>query len=153
MKGDYDRGFADYAEAIRLDPRQPGIARLGLAVRAIKQKQYPIAYRELTQSIPASDTGIAAILLSAWTLASSTDAKAAINTIDSSPGADYAVFKELHAGLILDLAHQEEEARKRFERAYRLDPTALRVVQGYGSLLSRHGNNGGALKIFADFNE
>jgi hypothetical protein len=39
--------------------------------------------------------------------------------------------------LILDVAGQKREAAKRFERSYKLDPTALRVVQAYGSFLSR----------------
>jgi tetratricopeptide (TPR) repeat protein len=63
------------------------------------------------------------------------------------------MFKELHAALILDVAGQKKEAAKRFERSYKLDPTALRVVQSYGSFLSRQGNNADALKVFAAFEE
>ena len=37
--------------------------------------------------------------------------------------------------------------------AYKLDPTALRVVQSYGSFLSRQGNTAEALKVFATFDE
>ena len=55
--------------------------------------------------------------------------------------------------MILDLAGQKKEAGKRFERAYKLDPTALRVVQAYGSWLSRNGNKDEALKIFKTFDE
>ena len=55
--------------------------------------------------------------------------------------------------MILDLAGQKKDAAKRFERAYKLDPTALRVVQSYGSFLSRQGNTAEALKIFATFDE
>src|SRR5205823_14580442 len=69
-------------------------------------------------------------------------------------GADwYAIFKELHSALILDLAGQRKEAAKHFERSYKLDPTALRVVQAYGSFLSRQGNTEDALKVFATFDE
>jgi Flp pilus assembly protein TadD len=125
-----------------------------LGVRAIKQKQYPVARRELAQSIRGPITDLAATLLSAWTLASPTEAKAATDSIDKLSGADwYAIFKDLHAALILDLAGQKKEAGKRFERAYKLDPTALRVVQSYASYLSRQGNNAEALKVFAGFEE
>ncbi len=55
--------------------------------------------------------------------------------------------------LILDLAAQRKEAAKRYERAYKLDPSALRVVQAYGSNLSRLGNRDEALKVFATFDE
>jgi tetratricopeptide (TPR) repeat protein len=74
--------------------------------------------------------------------------------LDKLAGADwYAIFKELHAALILDVAGQKKEAAKHFERSYQLDPTALRVVQSYGSFLSRQGNNADALKVFAAFEE
>jgi tetratricopeptide (TPR) repeat protein len=113
-----------------------------------------VARRELAQSIRGPITDLAATLLSAWTLASPTEAKAATDSIDKLSGADwYAIFKDMHAALILDLAGQKKEATKRFERSYKLDPTALRVVQSYGSFLSRQGNNAEALKVFAGFEE
>jgi tetratricopeptide (TPR) repeat protein len=130
------------------------IARLVLGVRAIKQKQYPAARRELAQSIRGPITDLAATLLSAWTLASPTEAKLAADSIDKLAGADwYSIFKDLHAGLILDLAAQRKDAARRFERAYKVDPTALRVTQAYGSLLSRQNSREEALKVFTAFDE
>jgi tetratricopeptide (TPR) repeat protein len=147
-------------EAVRLAERvlqvdkTDRIARLVLGVRAIKQKQYPLARRELAQSIRGPITDLAATLLSAWTMASPSEAKQATDSIDKLSGADwYAIFKELHAALILDLAGQKKEAAKRFEHSYQLDPTALRVVQSYASFLSRQGNTSEALKVFAAFDE
>jgi tetratricopeptide (TPR) repeat protein len=147
-------------EAVRLAERvlqvdkTDRIARLVLGVRAIKQKQYPVARRELAQSIRGPITDLAATLLSAWTLASPSEAKQATDAIDKLAGADwYAIFKDLHAALILDLAGQKKDAGKRFERSYKLDPTALRVVQSYASFLSRQGNTAEALKVFAAFDE
>ena len=56
-------------------------------------------------------------------MASPTEAKAATDSIDKLAGPDwYAIFKDLHAALILDLAGQKKDAAKRFERAYKLDP-------------------------------
>ena len=61
--------------------------------------------------------------------------------MDKLSGPDwYAIFKDLHAGLIHDLAGNKKEAGKRYERAYKLDPTALRMVEAYGSWLSRSGD-------------
>jgi tetratricopeptide (TPR) repeat protein len=78
----------------------------------------------------------------------------ATDAIDKLSGADwYAIFKELHAGLILDMAGQKKDAGKRLERSYKLDPTALRVVQSYGGFLSRQGSNSEALKVFSTFEE
>src|SRR5262249_7980320 len=39
----------------------------------------------------------------------------------------------------------------RLERAYKVDQTALRIVQAYGSWNSRNGNKDEALRIFGDF--
>ena len=123
------------------------MARLVLAVRAIKQGQYPTARREIAQGRGAAPDPAAA-LLSAWTQASPGEARSAINSIDRLTGPDwYAVFKDLHAALILDLVGRRNDAMKRFERAYGRDPTALRVVQGYASLLSREGRNDEALTM------
>ncbi len=153
--GEVDEGVKLAERVLQVD-KNDRIARLVLGVRAIKQKQYPVARRELAQSIRGPITDLAATLLSAWTMASPTEAKRATDTIDKLAGADwYAIFKEMHAALILDVAGQkkEAEAAKRFERSYKLDPTALRVVQSYGSFLSRQGNTADALKVFAAFDE
>jgi tetratricopeptide (TPR) repeat protein len=142
------------AERVLKADKTDRIARLVLGVRAIKQKQYPIARREFAQSIRGPITDLAATLLSAWTLASPAEARMATDSIDKLTGADwYAIFKDLHAGLILDLAGQKKEAAKRFERAYKLDPTALRVVESYGSFLSRQGDSADALKLYAAFDQ
>jgi tetratricopeptide (TPR) repeat protein len=147
-------------EAVRLAERvlqidkNDRIARLVLGVRAIKQKKYPVARRELARSISGPITDLAATLLSAWTMANPSEAKQATDSIDKLAGADwYAIFKELHAALILDVAGQKKDAAKHFERTYKLDPTALRVVQSYGSFLSRQGNTADAVKVFAAFDE
>jgi tetratricopeptide (TPR) repeat protein len=140
------------AERILQVDKNDRIARLVLGVRAIKQKQYPLARKELAQSIRGPITDLAATLLSAWTMANPAEAKQAIDSIDKLAGAEwYAIFKELHSALILDVAGKD--AAKHFERSYKLDPTALRVVQAYGSFLARQGNTAEALKVFAAFDE
>jgi len=63
------------------------------------------------------------------------------------------VFKDLHAGLMLDLANRRKEAGKRYENAYKVDPTALRGVQAYGRYLSRTSGKDAALKIYSEFNK
>jgi tetratricopeptide (TPR) repeat protein len=142
------------AERVLLVDKTDRVARLVLGVRAIKQKQYPIARKELAQSVRGPITDLAATLLSAWTLATPGEAKLATDAIDKLTGAEwYAIFKDLHAALILDLAGQKKDAARRFERAYKNDPTALRVVQSYASFLSRQGNSAEALKVLAAFEE
>jgi tetratricopeptide (TPR) repeat protein len=151
--GEVDEGVKLAERVLHVD-KNDRIARLVLGVRAIKQKQYPVARRELAQSISGPITDLAATLLSAWTMASPSEAKQATDSIDKLAGADwYGIFKDLHAALILDVAGQKREAAKRFERSYKLDPKALRVVQSYGSFLSRQGNTVDAVKVLAAFDE
>jgi tetratricopeptide (TPR) repeat protein len=151
--GQVDEGVKLAERVLQVD-KNDRIARLVLGVRAIKQKRYPLARRELAQSIRGPITDLVGTLLSAWTMASLSEAKQATDSIDKLAGADwYAIFKELHAALILDVAGQKREAAKRFERCYKRDPTALRVVQSYGSFLSRQGNTADAMKVFAAFDE
>ena len=130
------------------------VARLVLGVRAIKQKQYAVARQQLAQSVRGPITDLAAALLSAWTYAGPNEHKAAVDTIDKLSGPEsYNLLKDLHAGLILDQSGQRREALKRLERAYKADPTVLRVVQAYGSQLSRAGNRDEALKVFKALDE
>ncbi|HEY7297111.1 MAG TPA: tetratricopeptide repeat protein [Xanthobacteraceae bacterium] len=150
----------DVDEAVRLADRvlaldkTDRVAHLVLGIRAIKQKQYAAARAQLAQSVRGSVTDLVAALLSAWTQANATDSKTAIDTLDKLNGPEwYNLFKNLHAGLILDLAGQKKDALKRFERAYSLDSTALRIVQAYGSELSRQGSKDEALKVYKAFDE
>ncbi|MGE0039131.1 MAG: tetratricopeptide repeat protein [Xanthobacteraceae bacterium] len=142
------------AERVLQVDRNDRIARLVLGVRALKHKQYPAARRELAQSVRGPITDLAATLLAAWTQATPGEAKQAVASIDKLTGAEwYAIFKDLHAALILELAGQRKESAKRFERAYKLDSSALRVVQAYASHLARLGRRDEALKAFATFDD
>jgi len=150
----------DVEEAVRLADRvlavdkEDRIARLVLGVRAIKQKQYQVARQQLAQSVRGPITDLAAVLLSAWTQNTPAESKTAVDAIDKLTGPDwYGIFKELHAGMILDVAGQKTAAGKRLEHAHQLDATALRVVQAYGSYQSRNGNKDEALKTFKAFEE
>ena len=148
----------DVEEAVRLadqvlaQDKNDRIARLVIGVRALKQKKYPLARQNLAQSVRGPITDLAATLLAAWASYGAGDAKGAIEGIDKLQGADwYALFKDLHAGLILDLSGNKKEAGKRFDRAQKLDATALRLVESYGSWLSRNGKKDEAMKVFKAF--
>ena len=89
-------------------------------MNALKKKQYAVARRELAQSVRGPITDLTATLLSSWAQLGAKDAKGAVAAIDKLQGPDwYAIFKDLHAGLISDLAGDEKEAGKRYERAYK----------------------------------
>jgi tetratricopeptide (TPR) repeat protein len=142
------------AERVLQADKNDRIAHLVLGVRSIKQKQYPAARRELAQSVRGPITDLAATLLTAWTQATPSEAKGATDAVDKLQGADwYAIFKEMHSALILDVAGQKKDAARRYERAYKLDSGALRVVESYASYLSRQGNNAEAEKVLVAFDE
>ena len=101
----------DVEEAIRLaeqvvkSDKNDRIARLVIGIHALKQKKYGPAKANLTQSNRGPITDLAATLLTAWASYGAGDSKTAVDSIDKLQGADwYALFKDLHAGLILDLA-------------------------------------------------
>ncbi len=151
--GDIDEAGRLADRLIQLD-RTDRIARLVIGVRALKQKQYAIARQNFAQSVRGPVTDLTATLLSAWALAGAGDTRAAVDTLDRLAGPDwYAIFKDLHAGLIFDVANNKKEAGKRYERAYKADPMALRTVQAYAHYLSRNGGKDDALKLYQQFNK
>jgi tetratricopeptide (TPR) repeat protein len=130
------------------------IARLVIGVRALKQKEYSVARQNFSQSVRGPVTDLTAALLSGWALDGAGETRAAVDTIDKLAGPDwYGIFKDLHAGLILDLGNSKKEAGKRYERAYKTDQKAVRTVEAYGRYLSRNGSKDDALKVYQDFDK
>jgi tetratricopeptide (TPR) repeat protein len=145
-------GAVQLAERIVQSDKGDRVAQLVLGVHSIEQKHYRSARRQLSQSVRGPITDLTATLLAAWSQYGSGDAKAAVATIDKLTGPDwYAIFKDLHAGMILDLAGNKAEAGKRFERAYKLDSSALRVVEAYASWTSRNKSSKDAEAILESF--
>ncbi|HKS85462.1 MAG TPA: tetratricopeptide repeat protein [Pseudolabrys sp.] len=153
VDGDVDEAVK-FGERVAQADKTDRVARLVLGVSGIKHKQYAAARRDLAQSIRGPITDLTATLLSAWSLYGANDTKGAIAVIDRLTGPEwYAIFKDLHAGMIYDLADNEKEAGKRLEHAYKLDSTALRVVEAYGSWLSRNRSAKDAQAIFEAFDK
>ena len=142
------------AERILAVDHSDRIARLVVGIRELKQKHYGPARADFAQSVRGPVTDLTATLLTGWALYGAGDSRAAIESMDKLSGPDwYGIFKDLHAGLILDLAKNTKEAGKRYERTYKADPTALRTVQAYGRFLSRTAGKDDALKIYQDFDK
>jgi tetratricopeptide (TPR) repeat protein len=145
---------AKLAERVVALDKAHRVARLVLGLRAMKQKQPQAARQHLGQSVQGPIADLTATLLMAWVQAGSGDARGAVENIDRLAGPDwYAIFKNLHSGLILDSAGQRKEAGKRLGEAHKLDSNALRAVEAYGRWASRNAGRTEALKIFEDFNK
>jgi tetratricopeptide (TPR) repeat protein len=151
--GDVEQAAKLADKVLQID-RTDRIARLVVGVRALKQKQYAVARLNLALSVHGPVTDLTAALLTAWASSGSGDARTAVDEMDKLNGPDwYGIFKDLHAGLIFDLANNKKDAAKRLEGAYKVDPTALRTVQAYGRFLSRNGGKDAALKVYQDFDK
>ena len=130
------------------------VARLVVGVRDLKQKKYASAQQNINQSVRGPITDLVATLLAAWATTGAGDSKAAIAGIDKLAGPEwYPIFKDLHAGMIFDLANKPKDAGVRFERAYKLDESALRVADSYARWLSRNTSDEAALGVYDAFNK
>jgi tetratricopeptide (TPR) repeat protein len=151
--GDVDEAGRLAERLIQLD-RNNRNAHLVLGVKALKAKNYKEARSQFNQAARGPVTDLTATLLGAWSAFGANDSKGAVDTIDKLAGPEwYGIFKDMHAGLILDLANNKKEAGKRLEHSYKLDSSALRVMQAYAGYLSRNGGKEEALKMYGEFDK
>src|SRR5258706_445960 len=161
-----DRAFissladGDIDEAVKLADRiltmdkSNRVARLVVGVRDLKQKKYAAAQLNINQSIRGPITDLVATLLSGWASYGAGDTKSAITNIDKLTGPEwYPIFKDLHAGMILELGGKEKDAGARLERAYKLDDSMLRVADAYARWLSRNKDAAAATAIYEAFDK
>ncbi len=161
-----DRAFissladGDIPEAVKLAERilaidkNNRVARLVAGVHALKQKQYALAQQNINQSVRGPITDLIATLLSGWASYGAGNTQAAVANIDKLAGPEwYPIFKDLHTGLILELANKQKEAGIRFERAYKLDDSALRVTDAYARWLSRNKDDAAATAVYEAFDK
>src|SRR6202048_490837 len=161
-----DRAFissladGDIDEAVKLADRiltidkSNRVARLVVGVRALKLKKYAAAQLNINQSIRGPITDLVATLLSGWASYGAGDTKSAVANIDKLTGPEwYPIFKDLHSGMILELAGKEKDAGVRLERAYKLDDSMLRVADDYARWLSRNKDAAAATAIYAAFDK
>ncbi|MGJ5047531.1 tetratricopeptide repeat protein [Bradyrhizobium oligotrophicum] len=151
--GDIDEAVK-LAERVLTIDKSNRIARLVVGVQDIKQKKYAAAQTNINQSVRGPITDLVATLLSAWAAAGAGDSKTAVANIDKLTGPEwYPLFKDLHAGMILELAGKEKDAGTRFERAYKLDDSMLRITEAYAHWLSRNKDAAAATAIYEAFDK
>jgi len=161
-----DRAFissvaeGDIDEAVKLADRilavdkTNRVARLVVGVRALKLKQYASAQQNINQSVRGPITDLVAALLSGWAQYGASNVQAAVASIDKLQGPEwYPLFKDFHTGMILDLADRQKDAGVRYERAYKLDDSALRVADAYARWLSRAKDPAAAAAIYESFDK
>jgi tetratricopeptide (TPR) repeat protein len=151
--GDIDEAVK-LADRILAQDKNNRVARLVIGVRDLKQKKYASAQVNINQSIRGPITDLVATLLSAWASYGAGDTKAAVANIDKLTGPEwYPIFKDLHSGMILELAGKEKEAGVRLERAYKLEDSTLRVADDYARWLSRNKDSASAITVYEAFDK
>src|SRR5438874_13143273 len=161
-----DRAFissladGDIDEAVKLADRiltidkSNRVARLVVGVRDLKTKKYAAAQSNINQSVRGPITDLVATLLSGWANYGAGDTKTAVAGIDKLTGPEwYPIFKDLHSGMILELAGKEKDAGVRLERAYKLDDSMLRVADAYARWLSRNKDEAAATGVYEAFDK
>ncbi|MGY4477370.1 tetratricopeptide repeat protein [Bradyrhizobium sp. USDA 3364] len=161
-----DRAFissladGDIEEAVKLADRiltqdkANRVARLVVGVRDLRLKKYAAAQSNINQSVRGPITDLVATLLSAWAAYGSGDSKAAVASIDKLTGPEwYPIFKDLHAGMIYELAGKEKDAGARFEKVYKLDDSMLRTVDEYARWTSRNKDAAAATAMYEAFDK
>ncbi|MEH6952532.1 tetratricopeptide repeat protein [Nitrobacter sp. NHB1] len=130
------------------------VARLVIGVHYLKLKKYAAARKNINQSVRGPITDLVATLLSGWADYGAGNVKQAVANIDKLTGPEwYPIFKDLHSGMLLDLAGREKDAGVRLERAYKLDDSALRVADAYARWLSRNKDDAAALAVYESFDK
>jgi tetratricopeptide (TPR) repeat protein len=151
--GDIDEAVK-LADRILIQDKSNRVARLVVGVRDLKLKKYASAQININQSIRGPITDLVATLLSGWASYGAGDSKAAVANIDKLTGPEwYPIFKDLHAGMILELAGKDKDAGARFERAYKLDDSMLRVADEYARWSSRNKDAAAATGIYEAFDK
>ncbi|HLX16503.1 MAG TPA: tetratricopeptide repeat protein, partial [Bradyrhizobium sp.] len=151
--GDIDESVK-LADRILAVDKNNRVARLVVGVRDLKLKKYAAAQANISQSIRGPITDLVATLLSGWASYGAGDTKAAVANIDKLTGPEwYPIFKDLHSGMILELAGKEKEAGIRLERAYKLEDSMLRVSDDYARWLSRNKDAASAEAIYEAFDK
>jgi tetratricopeptide (TPR) repeat protein len=161
-----DRAFisslaeGDIDEAVKLADRiltidkNNRVARLVVGARDLKQKKYAAAQININQSVRGPITDLVATLLSGWAAYGAGDTKTAVANIDKLTGPEwYPIFKDLHSGMIFELAGKEKDAGVRLERAYKLDDSALRVTDAYARWVSRNKDAQAATGVYEAFDK
>ncbi|MGO9391704.1 tetratricopeptide repeat protein [Rhodoblastus sp.] len=148
--GDMTDSFALAQKVLARDPHNSS-ARLALGVRDIKAKNFVAARSELNFSTSTHQRDLTAVLLTAWSQVGSHDIKKALALVDTLSEPSFAVFRDYHAGLMLEVAGKTEEAGRRLKAAYSSDQSTLRLVDAYARNLDRQGKADEAKAVYEAF--
>lgn len=149
--GDLDAA-AKLAERVIVTTPDDRVARLALAVVAIKRGDFEEAREELGKSAKGPLTALTLSLLDAWAAEGEgkTDAAlSALNEVVSEGGT--SALQAYHRALILDLAGRNSDADAAYKEALAKAANSPRMVEAYGRFLERNGRAADARALYAKY--
>ena len=124
-----------------------------LALNDMRNGNYGKAHKEMGNAQAGVFMALVGSLTQAWASAGQGDRVAALAALKSFEGKSaFDLFRTYHTALILDLLSDDAGARKAYREAMDASGGAsLRIVEGYASFLSRHGEGDKATTVMKDF--
>ncbi|HUB64373.1 MAG TPA: tetratricopeptide repeat protein [Methylocella sp.] len=150
--GNMQDAFGLASRLLAHDPNN-NLALLTLGVKEIKEKHFAAARAYFVKGGTGQQRDITATLLTAWTYAGTGDTSRALTLVDKLRGENFGVFRDYHAALIADAAHDSKEAMKRMKAAYAADKNTLRLVDAYARFMARHGKRDEAISAYEAFDQ
>ena len=127
------------------------ISNLTLVVEEVRTKKYVQAAKRLEEMPKRGMNTFTSPLLLAWIHFAQGDPDKAVAALEGlSKIASFAGLRNLHVGLIMDLAGRPAEAEESLKLSAG-STQSLRVVQAYGRFLERAGRPDEAKKLYEDF--
>ena len=131
--GDMPDAFAIARRLVRKENNH-SLARMGLAVRAIKAKHFITARTSLARGKATGGNDILGTLLTAWAWQGAGKTATALATVDKLKNPAIAGFKEYQGALIAAAGKRDDEAIRRIAIAYSASKNDLSVALAYASL-------------------
>jgi tetratricopeptide (TPR) repeat protein len=151
--GEMDEAF-DLATRVTRGDGNDRLARLALAVKAVRERRFRNAHQTLRLPERGAVNDITGALVAAWALSGAGETDESFALLERVRGADwYDIFRDFHAGLIADLAGRRAEAQRRLAAAHRADSNALRIVEAYARHLARAGDKQRAIEVLDQFRQ
>jgi len=149
--GEMDQAMRFADRLVQVD-KAHRISRLALGVRSLRARQYATARTNFDVAARGPVLDLIVPMLNAWSYAGAGDTARGVELADKMKGEDwYQSFKDFSAGLMWDLAGNEEEAIKRLKAAADKDATAVRITEAYARALARADKRDEALAVLAAY--
>ena len=152
----YSTSAGDMDDAARLAKRitqstsDDRVARLTLAIVAMKDRDYAGARKELTQSAKGPFTTLTSSLIDAWAAAAVKDEAAAIADLKAlSTDAGTDALTAFHEGMLYEYLGRNDEADAAYRDALLKTGPSPRIIDAYGRFLERTGRTAEANALYS----